>query len=187
MNIFISGGCKNGKSLHAQELAKEMADVQHVPLYYIATMIPADDEDRLRIKKHLEARDGWGFITVEKPTHLMGMFEDPDYRDMDGNKVDPRGAFLLDSVTALLSNEMFGPNGEYDEKAGDRVKKDVVDFAEATGNTVFVSDFIYSDARSFDDWTENYRRSLAMCDRALAKICGRVIDTSFGTFTTIKG
>ena len=25
MNIFISGGCKNGKSLHAQELAKKMA------------------------------------------------------------------------------------------------------------------------------------------------------------------
>ena len=49
MNIFISGGCKNGKSLHAQELAKEMADVQHVPLYYIATMIPKDDEDHNRI------------------------------------------------------------------------------------------------------------------------------------------
>ncbi len=186
MNIFISGGCKNGKSLHAQELAKGMADEQHVPLYYIATMIPADDEDRLRIKKHLEARAGWGFITVEKPTHLMGMFEE-GFRDENGDPVDPHGAFLLDSVTALLSNEMFGPHGEYDEAAGDRVKKDVQDFAAATGNTVFVSDYIYSDARLFDDWTENYRRSLAMCDRALAKVCDQVIDTSFGTFTVIKG
>lgn len=186
MNIFISGGCKNGKSLHAQELAKEMAEEQHVPLYYIATMIPADDEDRLRIKKHLEARAGWGFITVEKPTYLMGMFDD-GFRDENGDPVDPKGAFLLDSVTALLSNEMFGPHGEYDEDAGARVKKDVADFAEATGNTVFVSDYIYSDARLFDEWTENYRQSLAMCDRALAKVCGKVIDTSFGTFTVIKG
>ena len=185
MNIFISGGCKNGKSLHAQELAKEMADEKHVPLYYIATMIPSDDEDRLRIRRHIEARDGWGFITVEKPVHLMGMF-DEGFRDENGDPVDPHGAFLLDSVTALLSNEMFGPHGEYDEDAGSRVRKDVEDFAAATGNTVFVSDYIYSDARRFDDWTENYRRSLAMCDRALAKICSQVIDTSFGTFTIIK-
>ena len=185
MNIFISGGCKNGKSLHAQELAKEMADEKHVPLYYIATMIPSDDEDRLRIRRHIEARDGWGFITVEKPVHLMGMF-DEGFRDENGDPVDPHGAFLLDSVTALLSNEMFGPHGEYDEDAGSRVRKDVEDFAAATGNTVFVSDYIYSDARRFDDWTENYRRSLAMCDRALARICGQVIDTSFGTFTIIK-
>ena len=81
---------------------------------------------------------------------------------------------------------MFGPNGEYDEDAGEKVKRDVVDFAAATGNTVFVSDYIYSDARKFDDWTENYRRSLAMCDRALAKICEQVIETSFGTFKRLK-
>ncbi len=185
MNIFISGGCKNGKSLHAQELAKEMADAKHVPLYYIATMIPKDDEDRARIKKHVEVRDGWGFITVEKPVHLMGMF-DPDFRDENGDPVDPEGAFLLDSVTALLSNVMFGPDGEYDEDAGNKVRDDVTAFAEATGNTVFVSDYIYSDARKFDDWTENYRKSLAMCDRALAKICEQVIETSFGTFKRLK-
>lgn len=186
MNIFISGGCKNGKSLHAQELAKSMADEQHVPLYYIATMIPKDEEDIARIKKHVEVRDGWGFITVEQPTHLMGMFEE-GFADENGNPVDPRGAFLLDSVTALLSNVMFGPNGEYDEAAGEEVKEDVIRFAEATGNTVFVSDYIYSDARKFDDWTENYRRSLAMCDKALAKVCEQVIETTFGTFRVIKG
>ena len=29
MNIFISGGCKNGKSYHAQELARDMAVQGH--------------------------------------------------------------------------------------------------------------------------------------------------------------
>ena len=28
MNIFISGGCKNGKSYHAQELARSQAQVR---------------------------------------------------------------------------------------------------------------------------------------------------------------
>lgn len=49
MNIFISGGCKNGKSYHAQELARDMARENSLPLYYLATMIPTDEEDRARI------------------------------------------------------------------------------------------------------------------------------------------
>ena len=44
MNVFISGGCKNGKSHHAQNIAKTMADEKNLPLYYLATMIPKDEE-----------------------------------------------------------------------------------------------------------------------------------------------
>ncbi len=198
MNIFISGGCKNGKSLHAQELARDMAREQNVPLYYIATMIPADEEDRQRIRGHLAARDGWGFTTLEQPLDLLGCLAEPGDgsalgKDMQlagtelaPGKGDPRGAFLMDSVTALLSNEMFRSDGTYDPDAGERVAEDLVKFAKRTGNTVFVSDFIYSDARIFDEMTENYRRSLAYCDRALAQVCDRVIETSFGTFRDLK-
>ena len=178
MNIFISGGCKNGKSLHAQELARDMAKASGKPLYYIATMIPTDEEDRQRIRNHLAARDGWGFETLEQPVDLCALLDRPD--------VDKDGAFLMDSVTALLSNEMFRSDGTYDPGAGARVADDLVRFAEASGNTVFGSDYIYSDARIFDDWTENYRRSLAACDRRLAEVCEQVIETSFGVFTELK-
>ena len=99
MNLFISGGCKNGKSFFAQEEAKKQAEEKGVPLYYLATMIPADDEDRARIKRHLAERDGWGFTTIEQGRNICGALE----------KADPEGVFLLDSVTALLSNEMFLP------------------------------------------------------------------------------
>ena len=37
MNVFISGGCKNGKSFYAQCLARRQADEAGSPLYYIAT------------------------------------------------------------------------------------------------------------------------------------------------------
>ena len=43
MNVFISGGCKNGKSFYAQRLARRQADETGSPLYYIATMIPHDE------------------------------------------------------------------------------------------------------------------------------------------------
>lgn len=45
---------------------------------------------------------------------------------------------------------------------------------------VFVSDYIYSDAARYDEFTENYRRSLASVDAALAKVCGTVIELCAG-------
>ena len=171
MNIFISGGCKNGKSMYAQQLAKDMSQEKGVPLYYLATMIPTDDEDRERIVRHIGDREGWGFETIEQGLQIGKALE---------SGVDARGAFLLDSVTALLSNEMFRADGTVDFSAGERVCRDLVEFAARTGNTVFVSDYIYSDGRIFDPYTESYRKALAMIDRTLAKTCDQVVEVAFG-------
>lgn len=178
MNIFISGGCKNGKSLHAQKLVKAMAEEGDLPLYYIATMIPRDNEDLVRIERHIEAREGWGFKTLEQGVDLCACLTQPG--------VDAGGAFLMDSVTALLSNEMFRTDGSYDADSGARVADELVKFAKATGNTVFVSDYIYSDAREMDEYTENYRKALSICDRRLVEVCDKVIEVSFGTFKELK-
>ena len=172
MNVFISGGCKNGKSFYAQRLARKQADESGSPLYYIATMIPHDSEDRARIRRHLAERDGWGFTTLECGKNLLSLLEDP--------QVDPSGAFLLDSVTALLSNEMFDDRGDFDPDAAKRVRENLLEFAAKTGSTVFVSDYIYSDACEYSETVEAYRRGLAACDRALAAACDRVIEISRG-------
>lgn len=177
MNIFISGGCKNGKSYHAQELARDMSREKSLPLYYLATMIPADDEDRARIKRHLSERDGWGFETIEQGRNICYAL---DGTTSSGEKVSAQGVFLLDSVTALLSNEMFLPDGTVDETVGERLAAELSAFASRTGNTVFVSDYIYSDARVFDAYTENYRKSLALIDRTLAAVCDQVIEVAYG-------
>lgn len=211
MNVFISGGCKNGKSMYAQNIARDMSQRQNVPLYYIATMIPADDEDRVRIRRHLSERDGWGFETIEQGRHICdalkaavsadGSRDCPKAADAPAREaaaaqaqeaadaqtqeaadapVNPRGAFLLDSVTALLSNEMFLPDGTVDFDAGVRVAEELTRFAQQTGNTVFVSDYIYSDGQIFDSYTESYRKALAFIDRRLAEVCDSVIEVSFG-------
>ena len=172
MNIFISGGCKNGKSYHAQELARDMAVQGGLPLYYLATMIPHDDEDRARIRRHLSERDGWGFETVEQGTNICAAL---DSRTVNGQAVERGGVFLLDSVTALLSNEMFSADGSVDFDAGSRIAEDLTHFAAQTGNTVF------------DDFTDHYREALALCDRALAKCCDQVIEVSYGFYHYWKG
>lgn len=184
MNVFISGGCKNGKSYYAQRKAKELAESEGRPLYYIATMIPHDEEDQARIKRHLAERQGWGFETIEQGKNLLQILDGP---------ADLSGVFLLDSVTAILENEMYPvalkergkPEflGE-DLSAAERVKGDMVAFAKAIatagGHVVFVSDGIYGDMGEYSDATESYRRALAGCDRALAEICDRVVEIAYG-------
>ena len=63
MKIWITGGAGSGKSSLAQELAATLAAGE--PHYYVATMVPRDDEDRRRISRHIEDRAGMGFRTIE--------------------------------------------------------------------------------------------------------------------------
>ena len=179
MNVLISGGCKNGKSYYAQEVARQMSLEQSVPLYYLATMVPTDNEDLNRIKRHIAEREGWGFDTIERGYDILQCLRD-NQRTLSGQKISLSGIFLLDSVTALLSNEMFRPGGVIDLNAPERLAKELSIFAAKTGNTVFVSDYIYSDARQFDQYTENYRMGLALIDRTLAKQCDQVVEVAYG-------
>lgn len=187
MNIFVSGGCKNGKSFHAQHLAKDMADKLGVPLYYVATMRPVDEEDQARIRRHIAERDGWGFITLEQERDICECLEKCEVESIADRRYEKRyrGVFLLDSVTALLSNEMFDKEGIHPE-ASLKVKEDLVRFAQLTGNTVFVSDYIYSDAKIYDGLTEDYRRGLAGCDKALAQVCEQVLEVTYGVVKNHK-
>ena len=182
MNVLISGGAKNGKSLYAQQIASDLADCG--PLYYIATMIPRDEEDRARIKRHISEREGWGFTTIEQGKGIAELIRRED--------VDLKGSFLLDSVTAVLENEMFPVAlkdgrqeflGE-DAEAPERVRRELVAFAEAVreagGSVVFVSDGIYGDSCGYSQSTENYREALARADRALAEVCDRVTEVACG-------
>lgn len=154
MKIFISGGCKNGKSTLAQTLAvrqreragdfsalpegetdgnpesgaasgeegisfvqgnrsrQEPGDpadrlFRKPPLYYLATMVPRDEEDRIRISRHRQERMSMGFETVEIGRNIIDALD----------RCDPEGSFLLDSLTALLANEMFFVP-EQEEEAG---------------------------------------------------------------------
>ena len=177
MIVFITGGAKNGKSSYAQDLAVELAaGGKH---YYLATMIPSDEEDRNRIRHHIADRDGMGFETLEQGRDIARCLE----------RADASGTFLLDSITALLLNELdpdpttWKPDGN----AADRCQKGLEDLCKQVQNIVLVSDYIYSDAAKYDDETEMYRRFLAQLDRFLAGIADVVIEVSAGSHIFHKG
>lgn len=174
MKIFISGGCKNGKSTLAETCACALA--KGGPLYYLATMIPHDEEDRERIRCHVESRAGKGFTTIECGRDIVQLLDN----------VDKDGTFLVDSVTALFSNEMFR-DGIVDSYADMRTAEELCSFAARVKNIVFVSDFIFSDDRRYDEYTEEYRKGLAFCDRALAAISDTVVEVCIGHHVLYKG
>lgn len=175
MKVFFSGGCKNGKSTLAERTVKALAGDGR--LYYIATMIPHDAEDEERIRRHVRQRAGLGFITLEQGRNVLSCLD----------RAERNGAFLLDSVTALLSNEMFPPDGSVDLTAGERLGVELRKLADSVGSIVFVSDYIYSDAIRYDVFTEAYRRALADCDRVLAAACDTVAEVCAANLMVYKG
>ncbi|MDR2756356.1 MAG: bifunctional adenosylcobinamide kinase/adenosylcobinamide-phosphate guanylyltransferase [Planctomycetaceae bacterium] len=175
VRVFISGGCKSGKSFHAQILAKKMQQ-KHVPLYYLATMIPKDDEDLQRIKKHQIERTNWEFETLEVSKNISSVLK----------KCNTNGVFLLDSITSLLANEMFTDDGMMIANAPKKLSYELTLLAEGLKNIVFVSDFIYSDTPFYDTSTEAFRKGLALIDRQLAGICETVLEISCGNVVVHK-
>ena len=175
MTIFLAGGSRSGKSSLGQSLAVRLA--AGGALYYVATMRPCDEEDRARIRRHVADRAGLGFETVECPCGILSCLE----------RGEGRGSFLIDSVTALLTNEMFPPGGEMDLTAPERCAEELCALAERAGNAVFVSDCIFSDAALYDEGTEAFRRGLGLIGRRLAAKCDAAAEVCAGIPIFYKG
>lgn len=172
MSTLISGGASSGKSMLAQRIARAGG----APRYYVATMIPRDAEDRARVARHRLERAGWGFETLECGRDILSCLA----------HADPRGVFLVDSVTALLANEMFPPEG-FRPDAHVVLAEDLSKFVRRAPNAVLVSDFIYSDAVRYDGPTEAFRAALAHVDRRLAACCDNVLEAAAGQVVVHKG
>lgn len=177
MTVFISGGAKNGKSTLAQNLAVALSGSGK--RYYVATMIPVDEEDIDRIRRHREDRAGLGFETLECGKNVLECFTE----ETKG------GTFLVDSATALLQNAMFPVENGYrlDMAAAKRCGDELIAFAGLAKNAIFVSDYLYSDAGRYSESTERYRRCLAEIDRRLAAVCDTVVEVCGGNYVVHKG
>ena len=70
MLILVSGGSASGKSEFAESLVLQSGCDRR---YYLATMIPYDEECRRRISRHRKMRAAKGFETIEVPVRLRGI------------------------------------------------------------------------------------------------------------------
>lgn len=175
MTIFVTGGCKNGKSTFALRQAVKLAE--EGKRFYVATMLPQDAHEWDCVHRHREARKGLGFTTLEQGRNLPLCL----------NGVDTNGVFLLDSITALLANEMFPPDTSPVLHAGEQIQEDLELFLDSVEHAVIVSDHVCSDGEVFSTLSEDYRRSLASLECFLAARCDCVAEICAGHPIIHKG
>ena len=93
--ILISGSSGSGKSAYAEDLAATI----DLPRYYIATMVPQNEENEKRIEKHRRQRKGLGFHTIEEPCFVSRA------------QVQSDSLVLLEDASNLLANMVFAEHG----------------------------------------------------------------------------
>lgn len=108
---LITGGCRSGKSSHAQALCEKICPTNPI---YLATSKVWDDDFKDRVKRHQNDRgDQW--TTIEEPLHPT------KHSDVFGGR-----AILVDCLTLWLTNYFMEegaftePDGETDAKANDK-------------------------------------------------------------------
>ena len=104
---------------------------------------------------------------------------------------------LFDSVTALVTNEMFGGFTEeaFDanvaakraEEARESSFRGLMRLADSFENTILVADDVFRDGREFDETTELWRKALAGALRRIAAEFDTVCEVTAGIPKPVKG
>lgn len=165
MIVFVLGGVKSGKSMFAQYCAQYLHKEAGGRLKYIATMLPADDEDGLRIKRHVKDRQGWGFETVEEGSDAARI----------ADAVGACDVVLMDSITSYVQNDVFDAHG-IKNISSSALSEEIIKLLCRAMHTVVVSDYIFSNAESFGEGTLYYMKLLGAVHKSVATACDVVIE-----------
>jgi len=90
--ILVTGGSRSGKSAFAQQLAESLS----VPRAYVATCPVLDEEMRMRVEKHRQARSGRSWDTIEEPVDLTKVLRNTSHP-----------VILIDCLTLWIGNLMY--------------------------------------------------------------------------------
>lgn len=174
MMYLITGGSGSGKSQYAEDLAVNIRDLyQKKNLFYLAAMMPGDEESRERIRRHRHQRAGRGFTTIECYDHI----EQIQIGAEEGS------VYLLECLSNLLANEMYAPAGRITDRGGreeSQTKKAVLrpllELAKQA-DLIVVSNEVFSDGVRYDPDTMCYLRLLGFLNCSLAKEADAVVET----------
>ena len=162
MLALVVGGSGSGKSEYAEALALDFGD----KISYIATMIPFGKRGEERIIRHKRLREGKNFNVIEK------------YRDV--GKLWGEGTVILECVTNLVANEIFGENPKSKEEILDSILE--LNYK----NVILVSGNVFEDGIDYDRETMKYIEILGYVNNQLAKRADRVIEVVCGIALEVK-
>jgi adenosylcobinamide kinase/adenosylcobinamide-phosphate guanylyltransferase len=183
MVTLIIGGSGSGKSEYAEGLVIALGNRRRI---YIATMKPWDEECRMRIKRHRHMRAQKLFLTVERYGDLEGL----NLREYGNDK--EKSAVLLECMSNLVSNEMYGTGEEGQEFPLDsdlvenRIIQGFLHLKEQTEDLIIVTNEVFSDGEAYSEETNRYRQTLAAINQRIASYADQVIEVVAGIPCIVK-
>lgn len=177
MLTLVSGGSASGKSEFAESLVTASVSERR---YYLATMIPYDEECRRRIERHRRMRAHKGFDTIEVPTGLLQVQFGPE-------RAGERCA-LLECMSNLVANELFSPGEQRSpDDCAQAILAGVERLVQQCGKVVIVTNELFSDGVCYDKGTEDYLRLLGRINQAIAARADEVYEVVAGIAVRWKG
>ncbi len=176
MIIVITGGSSSGKSAVAEDIMNKREFGKKL---YIATMeIKEGDMDgQRRIAKHRERRKNSNYKTIEKGKNLHEI----SVHEMDGSK-----SALLECVSNLTANVMFGKTVLSSDETIMEVLKEVRDLSGKLDNLVIVTNNVFDDIDNKDDMTLSYVKALGEINQELVKMADEAYEVVVGIPVRIK-
>jgi adenosylcobinamide kinase / adenosylcobinamide-phosphate guanylyltransferase len=169
--IFITGGCRSGKSRFALEYANRYFSDK----CYLATCEPLDEEMARRIENHKRSR-GPEWETIEEPIEIADR--------MLRRSADP-GVILLDCVTLWISNLLM--KGGDDENLLNEIDKMGSAIQAARGSVIVVSNEVGMGIVPADALSRRFRDLAGMANQRLAGLADAAICMVSGIPLILKG
>lgn len=170
MRTLVTGGAASGKSGYAEALAALFAG----PRFYIATLIPRDEESLARIERHHRMRAERGFCTLER------------YFDIEALRLPAQGTALLECLGTLTANEMFEKH-EFREDVAQKILGGISNLEIQCEELVVVTNDVFGGGCAYAGETLQYMETLGMLNRALAARFERVVEVVCGIPVVLKG
>ncbi|WP_124066721.1 bifunctional adenosylcobinamide kinase/adenosylcobinamide-phosphate guanylyltransferase [Clostridium sp. E02] len=178
MIALVTGGSGSGKSEYAENLISRLGVGKRI---YIATMKPWDEECRKRILRHQVMRQEKQFETIECYSKLNKLTLPQE------SKVS---AVLLECMSNLVSNELFGfeeevflPSNEFVEK---QIMEGIKNLSLQTNHLVIVTNEVFSDGDYYSAQTNHYRMVLGQINQKIADMANLVVEVVAGIPIVLK-
>ncbi len=173
MITLVIGGSGSGKSAYAEGLLENFTGTR----YYLATLQAEDEEAVKKVEKHRMQRQGKGFITLEQPRDVYCAVE---------YAAGEKCGMLLECVSNLVANEMFGECICPSESVVQKVLADIKTLAEKLDELVIVTVNVFEDGIIYDTSTMEYIYALAQVNCALAQLADTVTEVVVGIPVSVK-
>lgn len=186
MILLITGGSGSGKSEYAEERILESG----LPFrYYLATMEVRGQEERSKVERHRLLRSGKGFQTLEIPRHL---------EEAKIGTNPSQTAVLLECMTNLAANELFGPEQNWDEmsklrqeqlclEAEKRIMEGIHVLEKSCALLVIVTGQVGQDGGNYDAGTRSYIRLLGEVNCRIAAMAKETVEVVVGIPLILSG